>query len=94
MVFVDPTSAWQIDRVGVRLSAGRICQRTGQFGHGQVAVLINQFDQKGAMRIKLALATRATLTRGSGLSSSPDRKSPTRPCGGRKLQAQCRRPPT
>jgi hypothetical protein len=79
----EPTNS-----IRVRPNAGRIYQRTGQFGHGHVAVLINQFDQKGAMRIKLAFAERATLRRGSGLPSPADRKTPTRPGGRRELQTQ------
>ena len=61
------------------LNAGRIRQCTRQFWHGQIAILINQFNQKGAMRIKLTLAARAPLRRGSGLSSTTDRKPPTVP---------------
>ena len=34
------------NRIGMRLNAGRICQRTSQLRHGHVAVLIDQFDQK------------------------------------------------
>jgi hypothetical protein len=45
------------NRIRVRLNAGRIRQRTGQFGHSHVAVLVNQFDQKRAMRIELASGT-------------------------------------
>lgn len=80
-------------RVWMRLNTGRIRQRTGEFGHGQVAVLINQVDQNRTMRLKPALPARATLRRGSGMSGLPDRKTPTRRCDGRKLQAQgCRAP--
>ena len=87
------------NRVGMRLSAGRIFHRTGQFGHGHVAVLINQLKRKGAMRIKLALATKATLRRETGLSSAPDRGAPTRaPVVGESFQrnaaARPHNPPT
>jgi hypothetical protein len=56
------------NRIRVRLDTGRFRQRTGQFRHGHVTVLINQFDQKGAMRIELALAAKPPLRRCSGLS--------------------------
>ncbi len=32
--------------IRVRLNAGRVCQRTGQFRHGHIAVLFNQLNQK------------------------------------------------
>ena len=70
----------------MRLYAGRIRQSTGQFGHGDVAVLINQFNQKGAMRIKLALATRATLGCGLGMPSLTDRNSPACPVAGESFK--------
>ena len=57
--------------IRVRLNASRIRQRTGQFGHGHIAVLVNQFDQKGAMRIKLTLAARATLRRRRRMPPGP-----------------------
>lgn len=70
----------------MRPNAGRICQRTSQFRHGQVAVLINQFEQKGVMRIKLAFAERAPLGRGPCLTSPADRKTPKRPVAGESFK--------
>ena len=66
----------------MRLNTGRIRQRTGQLWHGHVTALTDQFDQKGAMRINLALAARASLWRGSDLSRAPDRKTSARAVSG------------
>lgn len=70
------------NRAGMHLNACRIRRRTGRLWHGHITALINQFDQKGAIRIKFALAARATLRRGRGLSGALNRKAPTRPSGG------------
>lgn len=49
------------NRIGVCLHPGCISQGASRFGYSYVAVPINRPNQKGAMRIKPALAARPTL---------------------------------
>ena len=81
------------NRVRVRAHTGRVMQGTGKFRHCDVAILCNDFNEAGAMRIELSVASGATLRSYSGLAGAPNCKPPPRSGRRRKLQTQRRGAP-
>ncbi|WP_316653300.1 hypothetical protein [Ovoidimarina sediminis] len=72
------------------LNACRIMQGGGEFGHRDVAVLRNHFDEKQLMGGKFAFALGATLRRGTSRPALADRKPPPRSSSRGELQPQRR----
>jgi hypothetical protein len=62
-------------------------------GHRDITILRDDFGEKVSIGVQLAPAFRSALRRSFSPSRAPDRKNPSRSCGRREFQAQCRRAP-
>lgn len=78
------------DGVGMCPSARCVKQGCPQLRHRDLTILLDVFDKESQMRVQLTLAFRRALRSSLCPACSTDRKRPSRSCGGREHQAQCR----
>lgn len=77
----------------MRLHVLGIGQRIAQLHEREVAVLRDQFLKESLVRCQLCPAARRSLRCGRSMTLGPNLTRPSSTCGGRNLQAQCRRTP-
>ncbi len=81
------------DGIGMGLNATCIEQSGCQFRHCDVAILTDNLNEKGALRLKFTFPLRSALRCCTRLACATDRKPPTRARRRRQLQAKGRRAP-